>query len=91
MRYGLWLSEVQNVNCFSFGKQDWQVRNYARWARQFADEFDILGPSADAERGLKSEKINNHNDQAIFAWWRLKCVDSKNYKKNGLHESVFKS
>ena len=38
------------------GKQDWQVRNYARWARKFSDgELEhILGYCADAERGLKS-------------------------------------
>ena len=38
------------------GKQDWQVRNYARWVSQFEDgELEhILGFCADAERGLKS-------------------------------------
>ncbi len=39
-----------------WASKDWQVRNYARWARQFADgELEhILGLCADTERGLKS-------------------------------------
>ena len=52
------------------GKQDWQVRNYARWARQFADgELErILGLCADAERGLKSgEDKTTTMTKLIFA------------------------
>lgn len=38
------------------GKQDWQVKNHARWARRFADgELEaLLGTCAEAERDLKS-------------------------------------
>lgn len=38
------------------GKQDWQVKNHARWARRFADgELEaLLGACAEAERDLKS-------------------------------------
>ena len=52
------------------GKQAWQVRNYSRWARQFADgELEqILSLCADAERGLKSgEDKKTTMTKLIFA------------------------
>ena len=38
------------------GKQDWQVKNYVRWSRAFADgELEsLLDACARAERALKS-------------------------------------
>lgn len=38
------------------GKQDWQVKNYVRWSRGFADGEleDLLGDCAQTERTLKS-------------------------------------
>ena len=52
------------------GKQAWQVRNYSRWARQFADGDleQILSLCADAERGLKSgEDKTTTMTKLIFA------------------------
>lgn len=40
----------------ALGKQEWQVKNYARWVRRFGDgELEaLLGRCAECERGLKS-------------------------------------
>ena len=47
--------ELRDAVAAELKKQDWQVRNYVRWARAFADgELEaLLGECARVERALK--------------------------------------
>ncbi len=85
------VAEVQNRgNCFSFGQAGLASKKLCTMGVHGDGELNIFWASVQMqERGLKREKINNHNDRLSLPVWRLKCVDSKNYKEKRTPRSPF--